>query len=64
MAEKVPYVEAPYHDRKTTLTNEEVNNPKAGPDQFHEKRALVENVEESPALDPRDKTTDAYVIPR
>lgn len=57
-------VEAPYHDRKTTLDNSEVADPKVNAETLAEKTAKTENVTESPALDPREKTVDAYVIPR
>jgi hypothetical protein len=58
-------VEPPYHDEKVNpLSNADVNNPKAGTDEFTEKTAVQENVVESPALDPRAKTTDPYTIPR
>lgn len=57
-------VEPPYFDTKTILTNAAVNNPKGAADEFTEKTAVVENGAASSALDPRAKTTDAFVIPR
>jgi hypothetical protein len=56
--------EPPYHDGKTTLTNEEVASPTVDVDVFTRKTAVTENGAEATALDPRANTTDAYVIPR